>query len=68
MKKYIFLALALALLAIGVVFVSATVSNEEPVQIEQKEFAQCGADSCGANSCGGTCGGNCGVSSCGCGK
>lgn len=63
----IFGIVAIAILVIGAIFVSA--QQDAPAeQAEEPEAQECGAEGgCGAG-CDGSCGGGCGATKCGCGK
>ena len=73
MKKTTLFAMGImALLVVGIAFVSATLTTEdnaedaEPEVIEPAQ-ATCGAGTtCGPGNCNGACGGTCGVRTCGC--
>jgi len=72
MNKTTLIALiAIGILVVGAIVVSATYVNNEPIEPGENEVIEtaqtCGVGSgCGPETCNGACGGTCGVRTCGC--
>lgn len=56
--------MAVLLLVVGTIFVSAYIAEGSAPETEEVEPAS----TCGSSTCGGSCGGTCGIPSCGCGR
>ena len=71
-KRTLFAIGIMALLIVGIAFVSANLASEETESNDEPEIVEpapstCGAGTgCGPGNCNGACGGTCGARTCGC--
>ncbi|MBN2422666.1 hypothetical protein JXB41_05535 [Candidatus Woesearchaeota archaeon] len=71
MRKVYIIATVVALLVVGIIFVSATRTSEEPINEGTGNTGICRTELpekqiCGASTCNQQCGGSCGIPGCGC--
>ena len=68
MKKDLIGLVAIVLLIVGAIFVSAHLTSDKEETSQPVEEISENAETCGPNNCNFNCGGNCGVPTCGCGR